>query len=80
MRAEVISSLGELLSDELLHKTVIVIDVLRATSCMVTALEQGCAGILPVETVNQAKSLHRQGSLLAGERFCRGTALPGTDA
>lgn len=71
MRAEVIPSLGELLSDELLHKTVIVIDVLRATSCMVTALEQGCAGILPVETVNQAKSLHVRGSLLAGERFCR---------
>lgn len=71
MRADVIPSLGELLSDELLHKTVIVIDVLRATSCMVTALEQGCAGILPVETVNQAKCLHGQGSLLAGERFCR---------
>lgn len=68
---QVIPSAGEARADQFVHKTAIVIDVLRATSTIVTALAEGAAGIMPVETVMEAKSLQRQGDLLGGERFCR---------
>jgi 2-phosphosulfolactate phosphatase len=77
MHIDVIASIGEARSDELAHKTVIVIDVLRATSTMITALSMGCRGIIPVETVLQAKELHKEGDLLGGERFCK--KIPGFD-
>ncbi|CAM4232458.1 2-phosphosulfolactate phosphatase [Paenibacillus tarimensis] len=71
MRIQVIPNTGEARTDQFLHKTTIVIDVLRATSTIVTALAEGASGVLPVETVMEAKTLHRQGDLLGGERFCR---------
>lgn len=71
MQVNVISSVNEARSDDLLNKTVIVIDVLRATSTIVTALSHGCSGIMPVETVQQAKQLQLPGDLLGGERFCK---------
>src|SRR5690606_12087517 len=77
MQVDVIPSVTEATSDEFIHKTVIVIDVLRATSCITTALEYGCAGVIPVETVGQAKSMQKAGQLLAGERFCK--RVPGFD-
>lgn len=50
----------------------VVIDVLRASTTMVTALAHGCPEILPVETVEDAFSLAgqfpRHGILLGGER------------
>ncbi|WP_217582369.1 2-phosphosulfolactate phosphatase, partial [Lysinibacillus sp. GbtcB16] len=42
MHIEVVANIGEARSDDFLHKTVIVIDVLRATSTMITALINGC--------------------------------------
>ncbi|WP_438448797.1 2-phosphosulfolactate phosphatase [Gorillibacterium sp. sgz5001074] len=71
MQIEVIASVIEARSEDLAGKTVLVIDVLRATSNMVTGLAHGCPGIVPVETVQQAKSLHAPGDLLGGERNCR---------
>lgn len=71
MQIEVIASVNEARSEDLAGKTVLVIDVLRATSNMVTGLANGCSGIVPVETVQQAKSLHTPGDLLGGERNCR---------
>jgi 2-phosphosulfolactate phosphatase len=71
MQIDVVATIGEARSDEFLHKTVIVIDVLRATSTMIAALAHGCRGIVPVETVLQAKELYQQGDLLGGERFCK---------
>lgn len=71
MRLEVISSVNEARSDDFIHKTVIVIDVLRATSTIVIALAGGCAGVIPVETVIQAKNLWEDGDLLGGERYCK---------
>ena len=50
---------------------------LRATSTMITALQAGASGIYPVETVLEARTLQREGDLLAGERFCR--KIPGFD-
>jgi len=77
MQVEVIPSINEAISDDFCNKTVIVIDVLRATSCIVTALELGCSGVIPVETVFQAKQLQKPGDLLGGERFCK--KIPGFD-
>ncbi|MEW9699145.1 2-phosphosulfolactate phosphatase [Paenibacillus sp. SI8] len=75
MQIDVVANIGEARSDEFIHKTVIVIDVLRATSTMIAALSNGCRAILPVETVLQAKELQKPGDLLGGERFCK--KIPG---
>ncbi|NOU72219.1 2-phosphosulfolactate phosphatase [Paenibacillus sp. LMG 31458] len=77
MHIEVVANIGEARSDEFLHKTVIVVDVLRATSTIITALMNGCKAIVPVETVLKAKELFREGDLLGGERFCK--KIPGFD-
>ncbi|MFD2611866.1 2-phosphosulfolactate phosphatase [Paenibacillus gansuensis] len=71
MQVHVISSVNEAVSEELLHKTVIAIDVLRATSTITAALENGSTGVLPVETVQQARTLQDRGDVLGGERYCR---------
>ncbi|MDD3012117.1 MAG: 2-phosphosulfolactate phosphatase [Candidatus Gastranaerophilales bacterium] len=54
-------------------KTVVVIDVLRATTTIAYALSW-CSRIIPVETIEEALSLFqtfdKNETLLAGERFC----------
>jgi 2-phosphosulfolactate phosphatase len=57
----------------------VVIDVIRATSTIVTALAQGAAGVQPVASVDDAFALKARNpeALLAGERG--GQALPGFD-
>ncbi|SFS83310.1 2-phosphosulfolactate phosphatase [Paenibacillus sp. BC26] len=77
MHIEVISNVNEAQSERFTHRTAIVIDVLRATSTIVAALEAGAAGIVPVETVLEARALQSGGNLIAGERFCR--KIPGFD-
>lgn len=49
-------------------KTVVVIDVLRATSCMIAGLGSGVQSITPVATVEECEDLGRQGYVMAGER------------
>ena len=67
-------SLEVCLTPELIHlyppkgKTVVVVDILRATSCMVTALSEGIESITPVATVEECEALGQQGYLTAGER------------
>lgn len=62
------------LSPELIHlfdlegKTVVVVDILRATSCMTTALAHGMQGIIPVSTTDECMALKQQGYLTAAER------------
>lgn len=59
---------------ELIHqfdvtdKTVVVIDILRATSCMVAGLASGVEKIKPVASVEECESLGKAGYLMAGER------------
>ncbi|CAG7642316.1 2-phosphosulfolactate phosphatase [Paenibacillus allorhizosphaerae] len=77
MNVQVISSVNEARAEDLNQKTVIVIDVLRATSTMLTALANGCREITPVETVIQAKQQQETGALLGGERNCK--KIPGFD-
>jgi len=59
--------------------TVLVIDVLRASTCIVTALANGCAGIVPVATPEEARARMAglPDALVAGER--RGEPLEGFD-
>lgn len=62
------------LTPELLHlhdvdnTIVVVTDVFRATSCMVTAFAYGIESIIPVATVEECRDLQRQGYLAAAER------------
>ncbi|MCS7019607.1 MAG: 2-phosphosulfolactate phosphatase [Cytophagales bacterium] len=62
------------LSPELLHlhqltgKTVVVADVLRATSCIVAGLASGIASITPVATLEEGRQLMAKGYIGAGER------------
>lgn len=70
MQIDVLPSAGSPLLPYVEDKLVIVIDVLRATSTMVTALANGCQAIIPVLTTEEALKtrLSLPGSLLGGER------------
>jgi 2-phosphosulfolactate phosphatase len=68
MQVQVISSVNEASSARFQHKTAIIIDVLRATSTIATAMAAGAACIIPAETVMEARALQRSGDL-------RGTLL-----
>jgi 2-phosphosulfolactate phosphatase len=65
--------------DRLRASACAVIDVIRATSTIVTALARGAKGVRPVASVAEAFTLKEQNpaALLAGERG--GRALPGFD-
>lgn len=62
------------LTPDLLHqyklenKIVVVVDILRATSCMVSGLDNGVAEIVPVATLEECKALQDAGYLAAAER------------
>ncbi|MCE5173201.1 2-phosphosulfolactate phosphatase [Paenibacillus profundus] len=71
MQVDVIASVNEARAIDLTHRTVIVIDVLRATSTIVTALSHGASGVIPVETVSQAKQTVQTGDVLGGERYSK---------
>lgn len=62
------------LTPELIHqhelkgKIAVVVDIFRATSCLVSGLSNGVAMIRPVATVDEAFELGAQGYIMAGER------------
>ncbi|MCU0437692.1 MAG: 2-phosphosulfolactate phosphatase [Raineya sp.] len=62
------------LSPELLHlyqleNTIVVVnDILRATSCMVTALSHGVASIVPIRELDDCLKMREKGYLIAAER------------
>ena len=62
------------LSPDLMHlydvtgKAVVVVDILRATSCMTTAFAHGVRAIRPVAEVEESRRLREQGYLVAAER------------
>ncbi|GAB3549674.1 2-phosphosulfolactate phosphatase [Spirosoma fluminis] len=65
------------LTPDLLHlhtvenTIVVVADVFRATSCMVTAFAHGVNSIIPVATVDECRLLQERGYLAAAERNAR---------
>jgi 2-phosphosulfolactate phosphatase len=50
--------------------TVVVIDVLRATSTATQALASGYRGVICVDSIERARALRAPGRVLAGERRC----------
>ncbi|MDX1675481.1 MAG: 2-phosphosulfolactate phosphatase [Longimicrobiales bacterium] len=79
MKVDVYFTPGELTTE--LPGTVVVIDVLRATSTMVEALANGARAVFPVPTVDDAariaQGIGRDSVLLAGER--KGLPIEGFD-
>ncbi len=53
---------------ELDGKIAIIVDILRATSCMVTGLANGVEAIVPVSTLGECEAMQRIGYLAAAER------------
>ncbi|RLD25064.1 MAG: 2-phosphosulfolactate phosphatase [Bacteroidetes bacterium] len=62
------------LSPELIHlfelegKTVVVVDILRATSCMTTAFAYNIQSMKPVASLDECKALKQEGYFIAAER------------
>lgn len=50
------------------NKTTVVIDILRATTTICTALQNGASFVYPVETLEEASMLKQNGYLAAAER------------
>jgi len=67
-------SIDVCLSPDLMHlydvkgKVIVAVDILRATSCMTTALAHGVRSIRPVAEVEESRALSGQGYLVAAER------------
>ena len=81
MNIDFYSAFQETTRQQLEGKNVVVIDVLRATSVIVTALAGGAESVIPVESIEEAKTLAAakgpDRALLAGERD--GLPIPGFD-
>jgi 2-phosphosulfolactate phosphatase len=71
MRLEVVPAVEEIRFDQISNRVVVIIDVLRASSTIVTALATGLGEVIPVETIGQAHALRTNTTVLAGERHCR---------
>ena len=75
------STLEVCLTPELIHlhevegKTVVVTDIFRATSSMVSGLATNVSKIKPVSKVSDSEEWHKKGFLRAGER--NGVKIPG---
>jgi len=74
MKIDACISAADATPEKVLHKSCVVIDVFRATSVIITALDAGAERIIPAVTVEEAfrmhKSLAQRGhtALLGGER------------
>ncbi|HMV09093.1 MAG TPA: 2-phosphosulfolactate phosphatase [Cyclobacteriaceae bacterium] len=70
-------------SPDLMHlytvegKSVVVVDILRATSSMVTGFAHGVSGIFPVARLEDCRAMKSKGYLIAGER--EGEKVPDFD-
>ena len=53
---------------DLSNRTVVVVDILRATSCMVTAMAHGAESITPFADLRQCESMKTRGFITSGER------------
>ncbi len=62
------------MSPEMMHlyevhdKTIVVVDILRATSCMVTAFAHGVDHIIPVADLEECRNMKATGYITTGER------------
>lgn len=80
MRIDVVPTAEAAVAARLADTTVLVVDVLRASTTMITAFTNGCVAIVPVPDPFEARLRARvvgDAVLLAGER--RGEPIPGFD-
>jgi len=56
VRIDVVLTAGDVVPGRLAGATALVIDVLRASTTIITALANGAACVLPVETVEEARA------------------------
>jgi 2-phosphosulfolactate phosphatase len=81
MRIELFFTPSEVKEEELQNRTVLVIDVLRASTTIAYALHNGCKGIIPTNSIDGAielsKKIGRDSALLCGER--EGVKIEGFD-
>ena len=71
MKIDIIISASDIKKEKIENKTVVVIDILRATSVITTAMNNGCKGVIPVLTVEEAAEIVRNSKeefMLGGER------------
>lgn len=71
MNIDIIISADDIKREKIVNKSVLVIDILRATSVIITALKNGCREVIPVLTVEEAKNIssqNRKEYILGGER------------
>lgn len=72
MKVDVIISGDDIKESKIENKIVIVIDMFRATSVIVTALNNGCKEVIPFLTIEEAfekaKEFKRENCILGGER------------
>ena len=50
------------------HKTAVIVDILRATSCITTGLAFGVRSITPLEDLEECRLMKQKGYIIAGER------------
>jgi 2-phosphosulfolactate phosphatase len=81
MKVDIILSAEHIIESKIENKIVVVIDMFRATSVIVTALSNGCKEVIPYltveETLEHAKKLNRKDYILGGER--RAVKIEGFD-
>lgn len=72
MKVDIIISADDINESKIENKVVVVIDMFRATSVIVTALNNGCKEVVPYltieETLEHANKLGREEYVLGGER------------
>ena len=79
MTVSVLLSLSEVRRRDPQRAIVVALDILRASTTIVTAIRNGCVEIVPVASVEEAREISRlrQGVLLCGER--EGRRIDGFD-
>ncbi|WP_315117215.1 2-phosphosulfolactate phosphatase family protein [uncultured Clostridium sp.] len=69
MKIDVMISANHINKEEVMDKTVVVIDILRATSVITTAINNGCKEVIPVIEIEEALIMASEGEcILGGER------------
>ena len=72
MKVDIIISADDIIESKIENKIVVVIDMFRATSVIVTALSNGCKEVIPYltveETLEDSQQLKREEYIIGGER------------
>ena len=72
MKIDLFLSRAEIQPNTIKRRVAIIVDVLRASTSIITALTNGCQGVIPVAEVEEARKLAKaypaESVLLAGER------------